>query len=66
MDAIVDELISFTLIGLSDGSLALTMIFRESRFCHVHPESAIGYFSCGFDGYQVLILGSVRIKIRCF
>ena len=47
MDAIVDELGSFTLIGFSDGSLVWTIVFRASRYCPVHPELAIGSFVCG-------------------
>ena len=31
VDAIVDELGSFTLIGFSDGSLVLTVVVRASR-----------------------------------
>ena len=31
MDAIVDELGSFTLIGFSDGSLVCTIVVRASR-----------------------------------
>ena len=31
MDAIVDELGSFTLIGFSDGSLVYTIVVRASR-----------------------------------
>ena len=42
LDAIVDELGSFTLIGFSDGSLLWTIFVRASRWCLVHPESAIG------------------------
>ena len=59
MDAILDELGSFTLIGFYDVSLVLTMVVRSSRLCPVYPESAIGSFSCGFGGYLVLLLGSV-------
>ena len=50
MDAIVDELGSFTFIGFSDGSLVWTIVVRESSKCPVHPESAIGSFVCGCGG----------------
>ena len=51
MGAIVEKLGSFTLIGILDESLVLTIVFRESRYFPVHPESAIGSFACGFGGY---------------
>ena len=44
VDAIVDELGSFTLIGFSDGSLVWTIVVRESRYFPVNTESAIGLF----------------------
>ena len=51
VDAIVDELESFTLIGFSDGSLVWTIFVRASRYCTVHLESAIWSFVCGCGGY---------------
>ena len=44
VDAIVDDLGSFTLIGFSDCSLVWNIVVRAFRQCPVHPESAIGSF----------------------
>ena len=38
----MDELGGINLIRFSDGSLILTMVFRESGQFPVHPESTIG------------------------
>ena len=57
MDAIVDELGSFTLIGFSDGSLVCTIVVRASKQCPVHSEVAIGSFMWGCGGDRVLIVG---------
>ena len=59
VDAIVDELGSFTLIGFSDGSLVWTIVVRASTSFPVHPESALGSFACAFGGDQVLLVGVV-------
>ena len=59
MDAIVDELGSFTLIGFSDGSFLWTIFVRASRWCPVHPELAIGLFMWGCGGDRVLLVGRV-------
>ena len=48
--ALVDELRMFILIGFSDGSLVWTIFVRASRYCPVHPESAIGSFVWGYGG----------------
>ena len=64
VDAILNELGSFTLIGFSGGSLVWTIVGRESRQCPVHPESDIGSFACGFSVDRLLIVGSVLIKLR--
>ena len=52
MDAILNELGSVTLIEFSDGSLVLTMVVRESRYCPVHPKSIIGYLVCVLGGLK--------------
>ena len=44
MDAIVDALGGFKLIGFYDGSLVWNIVVRAYRLCTVHPESAIGSF----------------------
>ena len=59
VDAIVDELGSFKLIRFSDGSLVWTIVVRESRYCPVNPESAIGSFMWGCGGDRVLLVGRV-------
>ena len=59
VDAIVEELGSFTLIGFFDGSLLWTISVRAYRQCPVNPESAIGSFVCGCGGDIVLVLGRV-------
>ena len=59
MDAIVDELGIFTLIGFSDGSLVWNIVVIESRYCAVNPESGIGSFVWGCGGYQVLLVRKV-------
>ena len=59
MDAIVDELGTFTFIGFSDGSLVWNIFVRESRYFPLHIESAIGSFACGCGGDRVILLGSV-------
>ena len=55
---------SLTLIGFYYGSLVWTIFVRESIYCHVNPESDIGSFACGCGGDQVILLGSVQIKLR--
>ena len=65
VDDIVDELGTFALIIFHDGSLVLTMVVGASRYCPVHPASAIWSFVCSFCGDLVLLLGSVWVKLRC-
>ena len=66
VDAIVDELVSFTLIGFSDGSIVWTIVVRSSRYFPVHTETAIGSFVCGCGGDRLLLVGRVLIKPRCW
>ena len=50
VDAIVDELGIFTLIGYSYGYLLWTIVVRSSRYCPVYPHSDIVSFACGCGG----------------
>ena len=59
LDAIVDELGSFTLIGFSDGSLVWNIFVRESIFCPENTNLDIGSFTSGCEGYRVLLVWSV-------
>ena len=59
VDAIVDDLGSFTLIGFSYGSLVWNIFFRAYRYFPVHPDSAIGSFVCSYGGDRVILVGSV-------
>ena len=59
----MEELGSFTLIGFYYGSLVWNIVVRAYIYCPVHPELDIGSFPCGCGGYQVLLVGSVRIKL---
>ena len=50
VDAIVDELGSFTLIDFSGGSVVWTIVVRAYMWCPVHTESDIGSYFCGCGG----------------
>ena len=64
MDAIVDELGSFVLIGFSDGYSVWTNVVRAFRYCPVHTDSAIGSSVWGCGGDRLLLVGRVWIKLR--
>ena len=78
MDAIVDELGSFTSVGFYDGSLVWNIVVRASRYCPVNPELAIyvifvwlwwGSSTTGRNGLNltkmVVIVNFIHYSVSC-